>query len=96
MARVIELLSCMSRAYNAVRGGGADLTYSARCHRDGLENEEWIDWVFEILTGEKNHCRRWWEEEVRRSRRNVQIADAELLYQQGFVGELRVVLPTKQ
>ena len=75
MWKLIELLSCLSRALNVLTGGGADMTFSARSHRDKLWTEYWIDRAFEVLTGEADHCRRWWEEEVARSRFNVAVAD---------------------
>ena len=72
--RLIEFASCLSRLANVLAGGTADLTLSARSHRDGLWTERWIDGLFAIF-GEPGHCRRWWEIEVERSRRNVQIHD---------------------
>ena len=45
----------------------ADITFSARSHRDGLWTEPVIDKVFWLLFREEDHCRVWWEHEVMRS-----------------------------
>lgn len=65
---LIEVFSCLSRLLNVLTGGTADMTFSARSHRDGLWTEPVIDWVFLMLFREQDHCRRWWEIEVERSR----------------------------
>ena len=71
--QLVEVGSCLSRLLNVCTGHGADLTYSARAYRDRLWSEPLIDGLFLFLTGEADHCRRWWEEELRRSRRNLEI-----------------------
>lgn len=73
---LLELFSVLSRTLNVLTGHGADLTFSARAHRDNLHAEKWIDTAARRLFGEQDHCRIWWEEEVRRSKQNVARADA--------------------
>lgn len=79
MARVkaflIELFSLLSRLLNVLTGGTADLTFSARSHRDGLWTESVIDFVARHVFREADHCRVWWEWEVERSRANVALHD---------------------
>jgi len=78
MARIaailLELFSVLSRLFNVLTGGTADLTFSARSHRDGLWAERAIDAAALVLTlgRERGHCRIWWEREVERSRKNIQ------------------------
>ena len=70
-----EFLSCFSRMLNVVVfNGTADLSLSARAHRDRMKNlEAWIDWAFETLTGEKKLCRYWWIAAFDRCQTNVLI-----------------------
>lgn len=67
-----EMFSILSRFLNVLSGGTADMTLSARSHRDGLKIEKAIDWVFWTLFREKNHCEVWWKHEVLRSRATVE------------------------
>lgn len=73
----INVFSCASRLLNVCAGGSPDLTFSARVYRDRWS---WavtaIDWLFEIAFKEADHCRKWWEWEVLRSRHTVARADA--------------------
>lgn len=71
VAFLLELFSLLSRFINVLSGHTADLTFSARSHRDGLRAERWIDAVALRLFGERDHCRVWWLREVERSQRNV-------------------------
>ncbi len=71
---LLELLSILSRFINVLSGHTADLTFSARSHRDGLRTERWIDAVAWRVFGERDHCRVWWLREVERSQRNVAAA----------------------
>lgn len=77
MARVkelaLEFFSVLSRLINVLTGGTADMTFSARSHRDSLWTEALIDWFAMALFREAEHCRRWWVGEVRRSRDTVAI-----------------------
>lgn len=71
--RVLEYFSVFSRLLNVLAGGTADLTLSARAHRDGwVQTEALIDMFFRIAFGELDHCARWWKHEVERSRANVE------------------------
>jgi hypothetical protein len=72
----LEILSLVSRLINVLLGGSADITFSARSHVEELWTERWIDAVFGLF-GEEDHCRKWWEWEVKRSRRNVARNEAE-------------------
>lgn len=72
---LIEFGSLFSRALNVLTGGTADMSFSARSHRDGLWTEPVIDAVF-ALFGKRDHCRVWWEWEVARSRATVALHDA--------------------
>lgn len=75
MAKILtEIGSVLSRGLNVLTGDTADLTFSARSHRDRLWTERYIDGLFKILKGETDHCARWWDEEVRRA---VRIVDAD-------------------
>ena len=67
-----ELFSIFSRFLNVLSGDTADITLSARAHRDALWIEPKIDWLFFVVKGEVNHCRVWWEYEVERSRKVVE------------------------
>lgn len=69
----LELGSTLSRLLNVLLGGTADMTFSARCHIEGLRAEYYIDWVFFVLTGNAKHCEVWWDEEVRRAVDNVHL-----------------------
>lgn len=64
---ILELFSILSRLINVLTGGGADMTFSARSHIEGLWTERVIDWVAWNVFGEVDHCRVWWEVEVMRS-----------------------------
>lgn len=69
-----EAFSCVSRLLNVLLGGTADLSLSARVHRDGWKRtERVIDWVFEALFGELDHCRMWWTVEVARAQETVKV-----------------------
>lgn len=70
---LLELLSIGSRLINVLRGGSADMTFSAASHVEGLGSEKIIDWAAYLITWgrERDHCRIWWEWEVERSRKNV-------------------------
>lgn len=63
----IEMFSILSRTLNVLTGGTADMTFSARSHRDGLSSEKWIDRFFQVVMKEAEHCRIWWLHEVERS-----------------------------
>lgn len=67
----LELFSCLSRVVNVILGGGADLTFSARAYRDSLKAEKAIDWFFWKVFGEKDHCKVWWDFEIKRSLDNI-------------------------
>jgi hypothetical protein len=69
----VELFSCVSRIANVLRGGTADMTLSASAHDQGLRLERIIDAIFRLWEG-PGHCRRWWLEEVARSRAIVERA----------------------
>lgn len=72
---IIELFSVISRTLNVLSGGSADITLSARAHRDQIGwLEASIDTVFYLLFREENHCGRWWIIEVERSKRNIEDA----------------------
>ena len=66
---LLELFSTFSRLINVLWGGTADITFSARSHRDALWTEKWIDLLFFSFTGEVGHCQNWWQEELKRSER---------------------------
>lgn len=68
---LMELWSLASRFLNVLSGDMADITLSARAHRDGLRIEPLIDWFFRVAIGEEDHCRIWWEHEVERSLQTV-------------------------
>lgn len=72
MARLIdfllELASIPSRLLNVLTGGAADLTFSARSHRDDLRSVRVINAIF---FWQSNHCRWAWDRELERSRSNV-------------------------
>ena len=68
----MELFSVLSRFLNVLSGGTADMTLSARSHRDALKIEQVIDWFFWKLFKEKNHCENWWLIEVKRSRATLE------------------------
>lgn len=69
-----ELFSVFSRFLNVIRGGSADLTLSASAYDEGLWIEDKINWLFFFIRGEVDHCQRYWEYEVRRSREVVERA----------------------
>jgi hypothetical protein len=69
-----EVFSVFSRFLNVLSGDTADITLSARAHRDALWIEPYIDKLFEVLTGELGHCQNWWEHEVERSMKVVDAA----------------------
>lgn len=71
---LLEVFSVLSRLLNVLTGGTADMTFSARSHRDGLWTEPVIDWIFLKLFREQDHCRRWWEIEVERSKATLALA----------------------
>jgi hypothetical protein len=77
-----EIGSVLSRGLNVATGGSADLTFSARSHRDGLWTEKYIDALFVFLKGEKGHCARWWQEDVRRAHKTVD--DDKTIRKRGF------------
>jgi len=62
-----ELLSIISRLLNVLTGGIADMTLSARAHMDHLPIEKHVDTLAFILTGERNHCERWYHYDVGRA-----------------------------
>lgn len=67
----LGLFSVFSRLINVLSGGSADLTFSARSHIDKLWSEKWIDKAALKIFGEQNHCKVWWDYEVKRSKVNV-------------------------
>jgi hypothetical protein len=77
-SRAREALSCFSRLLNVLFfKGDADISLSARAHRDGMVSlERRIDWFFSALTGEEGHCRAWWDVELGRSQDQVSIQNA--------------------
>ena len=61
-----ELFSVASRLLNALLGGTADMTFSARVHMDGWHRtERMIDALF---FWERNHCELWYHYDVQRAR----------------------------
>ena len=72
---LLEYFSCLSRFLNVMLGGSADMTFSARSHRDGWWTERVIDWFALKLFKEADHCARWWRNEVERCRRTVALAE---------------------
>jgi len=73
---LLELFSLLSRGLNVITGSTADLTFSARSHRDGLWTETVIDFVAYSLFREEDHCRVWWDAEINRSLFNIEFAEA--------------------
>lgn len=69
-----EAFSCLSRFFNVLNGGTADISYSARAYRDNLRSRKVIDRVFYLLFREENHCQNWWNTEVARS---ISVIEAE-------------------
>lgn len=65
---LLELASIPSRLLNVLTGGAADLTFSARSHRDGLKSVPVINTIF---FWQSNHCRWAWDRELERSQANV-------------------------
>jgi hypothetical protein len=65
---LLELASLPSRLINVLTGGAADLTFSARSHRDGLWTAHVINWIF---FWQADHCRWAWDRELERSQANV-------------------------
>lgn len=83
---LLEVFSCASRAINVVLFfGTADITLSARAYRDELWVRPWIDGFFRIVFRESEHCRVWWEAELRRSRENI--ADHEALLREKSIAD---------
>ncbi len=76
---ILELGSIPSRLLNVFTGGTADLSTSARSHRDELGAEKWIDRLFFF---QRRHCEWAWNKEVERSRENVR-RDEQLKAKQG-------------
>jgi len=73
---LLELFSVLSRLLNVLTGGTADMTFSARSYRDDLWTADVIDWLALKIFGEEDHCLTWWLAEIRRSRRNITLAEA--------------------
>lgn len=65
---IVEVLSILSRLLNVLTGGTADLSFSARSHKNALWTEHWIDEFFWLLRSEIRHCRSSWQVEVERSK----------------------------
>lgn len=59
----VELFSLASRFLNVLTGDIADMTFSARSHRDGL----WTEKVIDFFLGE-GHCKTWYLFDVQRSK----------------------------
>lgn len=72
----LEFFSVLSRTLNVLTGGTADMTFSARSYRDDLWTADVIDFVAFYVFGEEDHCLTWWLVEIRRSRRNITLAEA--------------------
>lgn len=70
---LIEIGSLPSRLLNVLTGGSADLTFSARSHKEGLWTEKWVDRLF---FWQDAHCEMAWGWEVERSRANVALFDS--------------------
>lgn len=70
------MFSLGSRMINVLTGGSAEMSFSARSHRDGLWTEQYIDRLFYVLRKEKDHCRVWYEYDVQRARQTI--ADFEI------------------
>lgn len=73
---LLEVFSVVSRLVNVLTGGTADMTFSARSHIDGLWTEDFIDKMAYKIFKEENHCRVWWEHEVKRSKENIARSEA--------------------
>lgn len=74
---LLEILSCVSRLLNVLTGSTADITLSARAYRDDLWIEGVINWFARVLFREIDHCERWWDREVARSRANIEWDEAQ-------------------
>lgn len=72
---VMDLGSVASRFINVLAGGSPDLSFSAQSHLERPKAAQRVDWLAFTLVGETDHCRRAWEWEVDRSRRNVARAE---------------------
>lgn len=66
----LELLSVGSRLLNVLTGGTADLTFSARSYIESLWTARVIDILFFWMD---NHSEWAWHEEVRRSKRTIEL-----------------------
>lgn len=73
---LLEVFSVISRLTNVLTGGTADVTFSARSHLEELWTEQVIDFVAYWVFNEEDHCKVWWESEVRRSKRNISLNEA--------------------
>lgn len=73
MSYLYEAWSLLSRGINVIRGGSADITFSAASHIEKLESEKYIDRFFKLIRNEDNHCKVWWLAEVERSRKVIEL-----------------------
>lgn len=74
-----RLLIAVSQFINALCGGNPGETISARVGRNAMRGKRWalalewlIDGVFELLTGERGHCRNSGEQYELRGRLEAQ------------------------
>lgn len=58
------VLIAMTQGLNAVAGGNPDQTFSGRCAIDAANGSRWgiireafVDLLFAVITGERDHCR---------------------------------------
>lgn len=68
---LLELGSLVSRGFNVLTLGSADIPFSARSHIDELWTEPVIDWFAKMIADETGHCSNSWNNEVERSQDNI-------------------------